>query len=264
MAVRVSGSEEMSFVNATGLADSEIMPALRETAAEIITWHRKVKQTPSMFDRVGYDIPDSPYDSFLIAENAVRSDDVVGGLADVTEALAFQGVKWESSNTDDADVYNQISADLDLDAQLRVVWREMFTYSQVVVAEWWSQKSYQIRSPAIGNSRKRRKRYNIQAPTDWMVLDSSRIVPVGSRLFSNDPIAWAATEEEFETWSEGVDPLLNRFFPMKYTPTTEEEIVRLGEWGSFLLILGMSTGTPLPSLSTSRSQTYGSQTCSRF
>lgn len=231
MAVRVSGTEEISYINATGLTDDEVMPAVRETAAEIITWHRKVKQTPSMFDRVGYDLPDDPYESFVIAENAVRIDDVIGGLADVTEALAFQGVKWESSNTDDADVYNQISADLDLDAQLRVIWREMFTFSQVVVAEWWESRSYQVRSPVIGNGRKRRKRYNVQAPVDWMVLDSTRIVPVGDRLFSNDPIAWAATEEEYETWLAGTDILLNTFFPTKYTPTSDDEIERLGEWG---------------------------------
>lgn len=231
MGVRVTGTDGVSYVNATGLPEEQILPAVRETAAEIITWHRKVKQTPTMFDRVGYDLPENPYESFVVAENAVRLDDVISGLADVTEALAFQGVKWESANMDDSDIYNQVSASLNLDGHLRVMWREMYTYSQVVIAEWWENRTFQVSSSPVSKGRKRRKKYDISVPVDWMALDPAKIVPVGSRLFSNDPIAWSASQEEYEAWLAGTDVLLNTFFPIKYDPTTDEELERLGQWG---------------------------------
>ena len=225
------GEHDFSYVNMTGLPDADLDPVLRETAAQIVTWTKNVRKAPTMFDRVGYDLPDNPYEGFLVAENAVRLDDVIGGLADVTEGLALQGLKWESANMDDADIFNQISGKIGLDSQMRVIWRELYSYSQVVVAEWWEMQTIRVRTPAVGTGRKRRKTYDVYAPSSWMVLDPHKIVPVGSRIFDNDPLAWAASSDEYETWLKGTDPLLNLFFPTKYETTDNDEIERIGGWG---------------------------------
>jgi hypothetical protein len=57
-------------------------------------------------------------------------------VADISESLAFQRVSWESRDEDIADVFNQLNRDLSLDELIRKLWRELCTYSQVVVAMW--------------------------------------------------------------------------------------------------------------------------------
>ena len=56
----------------------------------------------------------------------------MGGVAEITESFAFQGVKWEGEEPDDADVFNQISRDLDLDSVIRRMWLETYSISQYV------------------------------------------------------------------------------------------------------------------------------------
>ena len=53
------------------------------------------------------------------ARNAVKYDATVAGVAETTEAYAFQGVKWEGASADDADVFNQLARAQNLDAGIR-------------------------------------------------------------------------------------------------------------------------------------------------
>ena len=66
-------------------------------------------------------------------------------MADISESLAFQRVSWESRDEDIGDVFNQLNRDLNLDELIRKIWRELCTYSQVVVAMWWATKDYRVR-----------------------------------------------------------------------------------------------------------------------
>lgn len=256
--------EPADWMDASGenLDPVEVRSTVREVAAQLGTWvkqQRAVTNRGSLFDRSTYAAPDNPYDQMRIARVAVANDDVVAGAAEVTEGLAFQGVKWESAEADEADVFNQISTQLNLDLYLRAAYREMFTCSQVVTATWWGWKTFKVRGrsvaippldkqvdPATGvdlfleprdpvtnrplkptRGVRRRKEYRIWCPVAMSILDNLRVVPVGSRLFGEDRLAWQATEEEISLWDgDGImlaaDPIMATLFLGRYTPGKAE------------------------------------------
>jgi len=255
----------IGYVNATGLPDHVIKGDVEKVGREVANWvqsQRASRQKVSMFDRSSYVAPDNPYGQMEIARRAVENDDIVGGVADVTESLTFQGIQWEAENPDDADVFNQISRDLDLDRIVRTWWREEFTYSQVVCGIWWGNKEYTVRGyappkeeplvkvpgdPLMGTQDtfeeprdpdtnrplkpkrgpKRKKKYNIYCPVGITFMDPARVVPIGSGMFQQDRLAWQATEGEIEAFKRILDgtrfdPIMERFFLGPYTPSQDE------------------------------------------
>jgi hypothetical protein len=116
---------------------------MREIAGQLSRWvdnARAATGKTSMFDRGMFTPPDNVYDEMRAARNAVKYDATVAGVVETTEAYAFQGVKWESPNADDADVFNQLARDQNLDSVIRAAWREEFTVGQVVAARLWGQR----------------------------------------------------------------------------------------------------------------------------
>jgi len=235
--------EPHTWINASGLPDEQVLPNVREVAYTLSRWvteQRAVRGTVSLFDRRGYVVSDNPFAQMLVARKAIAEDDIVSGTAEVTEGLIFQGVKMECEDPDDADVFNQIARDINLDAVIRSAYREMFTYSQAVFASWWGWKDYTVRgytappkqklvpaktagpdgqeTVAIGQfeperdpennqpidrprkGNKRRKKYHVWVPTRISILDSSKVIPVGNSLWGLDRLAWHATKEEMEMW----------------------------------------------------------------
>lgn len=262
---------EIPVFNQSGLSDGLIEKNLDQLGREVARWvdsTRAAQQRLSLFDRSGFIAPDNPYGQMEIARRAVENDDVVGGVADVTEALAFQGIKWEAEDFDDADVFNQMSRDLNLDAVVRRMWREMFTYSQAVMGLWWGRKEYTVRGysppketkleritdPATGVERfeeprdpetnrpmkpkrgpKRKKKYSVYVPTGITFLDPTKVVPIGSGMFGRDRLAWQATYDELDTFdrmmkAEIFDPVMAQFFLGRYNPSSDERMAlsRLG------------------------------------
>jgi hypothetical protein len=182
----------------------------------------------------------------------------------------FQKVAWEGESSDDADIFNQISTDVDLDSFLRAASRELFTHSQVVVTSWWERKTYKVRGrnpiphdqkppppapdPLTGitpkpeppkRGVKRKREYRLYAPTQLTILDSLRVIPVGQRLWGGDRLAWHGTAEEIEIWDSGLDrpsagdPTMSQLIIGKYTPDRQEatELSNLGVDPSRLLEL---------------------------
>lgn len=265
VAVHKGEEPDVGWVNASGLPDRMVQGTVDKIGRELAKWvdnQRASRQKLSMFDRSSYVAPDNPYGQMEIARRAVENDDVISGVADVTEGLAFQGVQWESDEADDADIFNQISRDIDLDKVVRTWWREEFTYSQVVVGMWWGQKEYTVRGyappkeeplvkipgdPAMGVAErfeeprdpetnrplkpkrgpKRKKKYDIWCPTGITFIDPQRVVPVGSGMFGKDDLAWQATEGEINAFKRVLDgtrfdPIMERFFLGPYTPSQDE------------------------------------------
>jgi len=258
-------SSNVGWVNSSGVDDRVIIGGVEKIGREISKWiesQRASRQKLSMFDRSSYIAPDNPYGQMEIARRAVENDDIIGGVADVTESLTFQGIQWEAEETDDADVFNQISRDLDLDRVVRTWWREEFTYSQVVMGVWWGQKEYTVRGyappaeqplvkipgdPAMGTpdqfeeprdpvtnrpikpkrGQKRKKKYNIWCPTGITFMDPMRVVPIGSGMFQQDRLAWQATRGEIDAFRRVLDgtrfdPIMERFFVAPYEPSQDE------------------------------------------
>jgi hypothetical protein len=247
--VAIPSAEPKYWVNQSGLDTDMLGPFIREVALALGPQIAEREATrgakSSLFNRRGYIVSDNPYDHMRISRKAVEEDDVVGGVADVTEGLMFQTIQWESGSADDTDVFNQIAADLDLDGYLRSAARELFTCSQVVTAAWWGRKTYRVRGfappdkvkleerqnpdgttsfvpPRDPNTnqpvepkrrgKRKRKEYTINVPTRLTILDSMKIVPIGRSLWGVDRLAWYATKEEMELWTGyteyGTDPAL--------------------------------------------------------
>lgn len=211
---------------------------VREIARAMGRWVDDARgrgSTASMFRRDRYLPPDNPYDQMRCARDAMQSDDIVSGVAEVTEAIAFSGVKWEGEDPDDADVFNQLSADLNMDAVIRAMWREEFQYEQAVVAKLWGPVEYTVRG-RTSKGNKRKKTYNIYAPKRLVVLDSLKCVPIGYGPLRQDQLAWQATAGEVGSYDSAVsgsklDPLMTTFFTGEYTPG-EDELVTLNALGA--------------------------------
>lgn len=215
----------------------------RTLAGQLTEWvgrGRAVAGQGNLFSRGAYTPPDHPYSEMKSARIALETDDIVAGVAEVTEAFAFQGIKWESEDPDTTDVFNQHAAEVNLDAVVRRMWREEYSYSQFVVAMRWDWREYKVRGrnatdpedvapptvdPATGlphpakraKRPKRRKVYRLWVPVEIRLVDSTKVVPINQGPFGDEVLAWQAAKEEMAQYRQVVDgdvadPLLSTFF----------------------------------------------------
>lgn len=234
----------MGVINTTTVATGDIANdrQVQKLATELGHWIERARSggslTPSMFNRAVYQVPDTPYQQMRAARHAVREDDIVSGIADATEALAFDGgLKWESANPDEADVFNQLSADINLDAKIREMWRESFTVDQFVAVKLWDKVEYKARGKT-DQGNKKKKSYEIWAPTQIRLLKPESVVPIGYGPLRNDELAWQATEHEIGSYSRSagagadgrIDPLMTTFFTEIYKPGPDES-AEMTDWG---------------------------------
>lgn len=214
-------------------------PRMRQVAAQLSRWvdnARAATNRSTMFDRGAYVAPDNVYRQMEIARNAVSNDDIVGGIAEITEGLAFQGVKWESSEPDEADVFNQMNAIIDLDAVVRKMYREEFTYSQSCLGFWWGWSEFTVRGKTADKGNARKKKYRVWHPKAITTLDPLKIVPVGMLAFGQESLAWQATPQEIGQYVQvldGVlqDELMERFYAGQYRVTDPDELQELTALG---------------------------------
>lgn len=228
-----TGAIEVRYENeliGTGLA-RDFDPIVRQVAAELTAWvnqARAATNRSSMFDRGAYAVPDNPYEQMKYARKAVATDDVVGGIAEITEGLAFDGVKWESAEPDEADVFNQMAAEQNLDAVVRQMYREEFTYDQVVLGFWWTQGKFAVRGKTP-NGNKRKREFTAWYPRAITSLDATKVVPVGMLQFGQERLAWRATDEEMSQYQAVLngnisDQVMERFYSGMYVPSDPVEI----------------------------------------
>jgi hypothetical protein len=250
--VIIKGDEgSPDYSNLTGLPDSEVASMMPDILREVGRWTDDVKTRGgklSIFDRHAYVAPDSPYSQFQVARRAVQNDDIVSGVCEVVTGLAFQGLKWEADNIEDADIFNQIAAGLDLDGMVRLWMKEDYTYSQCVVGMWWERKTFKVRGdivtpaepdaipdlstglpsytpkldPKTGKPKKpkktkRKKTYDVTVPVGMTFLDPMKVIPLPPTIFGRDRLAWQSNASEIETYrrvlnGEIPDPIMDKFF----------------------------------------------------
>lgn len=238
----------LQLVNHSGLDDDEVINStgMRELARKLSGWvdnARAQSTRHNLFDRGTYVPPDNPYSEMMAARTAVETDDIVGGVAEVTEGFAFQGQKWEGPSEEEADVFNQISRDLNLDDIIRQMWRETFTYSKYVIASVWDYRTYKVRG-RTENGNKRKKEYTVYCPVQLAVLDATKVVPVGHTPIGTQGLAWSSTNQEIEHWIRSkqgkvYDPLMEQFFigTFKPAPSEDAELARMGVDTNNLLLM---------------------------
>ena len=261
MSMTVEATSELgSIINQSGVPTADIVKygqteanpyigegaSMREVATALSRWvdnARAATGRTGMFDRGTFTPPDNPYEEMRTARAAMKYDSIVAGVAEVTESFAFQGVKWEGDDADEADVFNQLSRDMNLDALIRAMWREEYTYGQFVAAKLWGWRDYTVRG-RTKNGNKRKRTFRIWAPLQIRLLDSAKVVPVGLGPLGGERLAWQATQGEIGAYQmaysgETIDPLMLAFFQGTYQPGFEEnaELAALGVNTSRLLAM---------------------------
>jgi hypothetical protein len=256
---------EPQIINQSGLSDTQLRDAaeVRQIASQLSKWidnTRAATQRTSMFDRGTFTPPENFYDELRAARKAVQFDDIVAGVAETTEGFAFQGVKWESEEPDEADVFNQWAGMVNLDAVIRRMWREEYTGSMFYAAlEWgWHEFTVRGRSVELPNLEKktdpltgqeifedprdpdtnrpmkpkkgpkRKKKFKIWCPLSVRILDSAKIVPVGTGPLAGQAYAWQASPGEIRAYAEAmtgekVDVTMTDFFLGLYRPDAAEK-----------------------------------------
>jgi hypothetical protein len=250
--VFIEGEQGVNVAMSPSAAAIEgIDPKMRQLAGQLESWVTQTRSTrtitggsTSMFDRGKYIASDNPYDQMKIARTAVRDDDVVASTLELTEGLAFQGVKWESGDWDTSDIFNQMAAEQNLDGVLRKMWREEFTESACTLAFWWDQGEFTVRGKSDkGNKRKRTVK--VWYPRAISVLDGARVVPVGLLAFGQERLVWRATKGEMQSYDMVAkgrlkDELFDRFYDGRYTVSDADEaqdLIRMKVDTSRLLLL---------------------------
>lgn len=244
------------MINESDVSGSAVMAALRHNpeVASLISWSRSTtgysdprRRDAGLFERDRFVTPSRIYDQFQMARDAVESDDVVGSIADASEALAFKDISIECEDEDEKDIWDQITEDFDLDSRMREIWREEFTCSNVALAIWWGSKSYKVRGKTPDGNRRRKWFDNLQVPVGMTVLDPMKIVPVGNFLFGKEMLAYRAdrTEQDaIDTWllkkerfgpdgdpsDPDADKIIGRLMMKKFNPGRRDR-KQLGELG---------------------------------
>lgn len=212
-------------------------PDVRQLAFQLDSWVRNARAAQgktSMFNRATYTPPENPYDEMRAARHALKYDDITSGVAETTEAYAFRGVKWEAEEPDDADAFNQLARDQNLDACVRRMWRDEFGYSQTVVAKVWGWCEYTVRGKTKSGNRRKRS-YRFWAPQQLCTLDPTMVVPVKKSPIAPEQLCWQANREEIDAYNDvatgaRIDPLLMAFYAGSYEPslTERQELVNFG------------------------------------
>lgn len=197
LVVNASGVSEIGSIpellgGASSPIDNQIMAAMASWVGS--TRPPASRRVTGLFDRDRYVNPGSAFDKIKVARQALR-DDIIGGGADTTEALALSGNYAYCRDLHQQDVWNQILADLDMDSRIREAWRILYTDSQLVCATWWGRKQYKSSIPTErGNQSK--KVYDLTVPLHMSFLDTTKVTPIGALMFNQERLAFIATAEE--------------------------------------------------------------------
>ena len=211
-----------------------LQTGMRQMAYQLQSWvnnMRAVAGQSGLFDRGKYVSNDNIFQEMVTARAAVRDDDVCSGIVDITEGMAFQGVKWEHPDWDTTDLFNQIAAEHNLDDLVRKIWREEFTYSACVCAFWWDYGEFVVRGETDKGNKKKRK-VKIWYPRAITMLDPVKVVPVGLLAFGQERLAWTASSQESVAYQAIIngnlqDELMQRFFVGQYVPRQGDELQEL-------------------------------------
>lgn len=233
----MSGSETFydpetgaTIINETDIPTGQIMEQLDQAFPEALSlarWGNSLGgsgRQGSIFERDRYVTPVEIFKQFRTALDAANHDDVVSGVLESTEALAFNKMSMDAEDEDEADVWNQIMAGIDMDARLREMWREGFTVSQFYAAILWGTKSFKV----SGTNRKKTFS-NLKVPTGLTLLDPLKVVPVGNFMFGLERLAYIADREEGEHFDQVLagdnssDLIVGQLIDKKYEPSKEEK-----------------------------------------
>lgn len=187
---------------AAAFEDTTLPDSARPLVAAITRWARSVQGGPNrrrgtLLDRDRFAAPANTFEKIRLSRSALR-DDVVGGIADLTEALAFKRTVFFAPDKDDQALWNLWAKTVNLDALLRTAWRQHYTDSHVVFGVWWDQATFRLPGTGPQGRAARRRTVTLNVPTAIDVLDTLKITPVGATSFGRERLAYIANQAEAE------------------------------------------------------------------
>lgn len=202
--VRITAEGEPMVMDLTGgaVGVDEVLDAAQtafersnqKMAAALVQWTKSMKPATrkgTIYDRDRFVTPVTTFEKIRVARLAL-TDDVVGGVAETTEALAFSKQTFFHPDRQQEDVWNQVARDVNLDARLREQYLIEFTDSQSVAAIWWGRKTYKIRGKTDKGNKHRKTFANLTVPLGITFLDTLKVTPVGSLMFNQERLAYIA------------------------------------------------------------------------
>lgn len=235
-------SDGAVVLNDTTIDTNDIMTALHEQHPELASLVRWSTQTQShgrsgsLFERDKYLTPANIYDQFRVAYEAAQMDDVVAGVMETSEALAFTRIGFEADDEDEESVWDQIAEDIDLTSRLKEMWRELFTVSQFYAVTYWGRKTYKVRGKTDKGTKRKKEYKNLKVPIGISLIDPLKVIPVGNMLFGQEKLAYIASRGEVESFDEVLagkntsDLVVRQMIRSKYVPS-EAERSYIGQFG---------------------------------
>lgn len=224
-------------INETDIDTKSVYDALvgpHPEIATLIRWTITTRGDMSMsrqqgiFARDRFVTPTRIFDQFDTARDAATSDDIVSGVIESTESLAFGRISFSCLDEEEEDLWDQIAFDLDLENRIREMWRELFICSQFYCVTWWGQKSYKLRGTTLSGNKRRKSFDNLTVPMGMTLLDPKKVVPVGNLMFNQDQLAYIADRTEVDMLDAAVlndpqaDPVSRQIIVAKYAPPDYE------------------------------------------
>ena len=198
---------EAILVNESGLDDDEVVrgitsdPTLAKTLANWSIANRQ-ERAGSVLNRDRFVTPEKIFDKFRMAADAVRTDDVVSGICETTEQLAFKRISIECDDNSEQNIWNQVLTEIDVLSRLREIWRELFTISQCYPAVIWSRKSYKVKGKTGKGNKSKKQFRNLIVPIGITMLDPCKVIPVGNFMFGQEKLIYLADREEARDFNE--------------------------------------------------------------
>lgn len=182
----------------------------------------------NIFQRDRYLTPHNIFDQMKVALDAAETDDIVSGVLESTESLAFNRVSMGCDDEQQEDVWNQIIDDLEIDKMLRQMWRESFITSQFYCGVLWGKKTYKARTKTSNGNKSKKVFKDLRVPIALSILDPLRIIPVGSFLFGQERLAYIANPTEATTFDQVLagtntsDLVVSQLIDQRYVPNWNE------------------------------------------
>ena len=234
----IEDSAEVLWVNETGLQDSVVESAIREQVPELAALTRRLDDWSNdyrgntrpggLFSQNRYVSPNNIFDEFRLAADAAKNDDIVSNAVETTEQLAFKRVQVESQNDDETTIWAQIKDDLNLEARMREIWRELFIISQCYVAVLWERKDYRVKGFTESGKKSKKVYKKLAVPKAITLLDPCKVLPVGNFMFNQEQLVYIADEPEARRFNETLakenssgDAIVKQLFVGKYEPSPE-------------------------------------------
>lgn len=227
----------------TGIGPRAAMNALADQFPEqaaLVKWTVNTQgsggRSGSIFERDRYLTPGSVFDQMRVAHDAAENDDIVSGVVELTEALAFSRITFQAEDIDQEDIWNQIAEEVDLDARIREMWREMFVVSQFYACNWWGERDIKVRGRSPDTKIKKKKVFSgLTVPIGLTMLDPLKVMPVGNLMFNQERLAYIADFTEVDMLDAAAagdpeaDPVARQIIVGRYTPSDLERKQMMGQ-----------------------------------